>query len=923
MIRQPLRAEGRVPTACSAGRGLRLSPVAAVCAGLLGAPLLAFAQAAPAPAAAASQPAAQKLDTVQVTGFRASLESSISTKRNADAIVESVSAEDIGKLPDVSIADAISRLPGLTAQRVAGRSSVISIRGMAPRFGVTLLNGREIVSTGDNRSVEYDQFPSELINAATVYKTPDAGLSAQGLSGTINMKTLRPLDFAAPQAVVSARVERNSNGSLNPEISATGNRLSASWVTQSADRTWGAAIGFAHLDSPNQEKHYKSWWWANTNDWGSPLPGVPTDSVALQGFELGAASSRQKRDGLMGVLEYKPNADFHSTLDLYYSKFDQTEARRTVMSDMSVWSGASWSNAQTSVVNGDKIVTSGNVNNLTPVALTTLNKRQDNIRAIGWNNELKLADWKLVGDLSWSKAKRDEQNAEVQAGSLSRVSMNNATIVTGDGRSTFSPSFDFANPQTVYLTDPANWGRDGRSQFPKVRDQIKALKLSAGRTFDSWMNSVEAGVDYSERDKDMNRTEVYYNLKNSRAPVLIPSDLLRTPTDLTFAGSNIRMVNFDVPSVLKLYDSVPAATNEAPGRIWAVHEKVTALYGKLGLEFDWGVPVHGTLGLRVVHAKQWSNGLLWNDKTQATDPTSGGTRYTDTLPSLNLAADLTANTILRFGLAKVLARPNMEDMRAGFSGISVSGTDRTWSASGGNARLEPWRADAVDLSLEHYFSKRSYVAAAAFHKNIKNFVYSQSIPFDFTGFPNPTTYTPISNIGLLSTKANGQGGMVAGTELSGSIDGSLFMPALDGIGVSLSYANTRSSLHEDNNINNPLDGLSGIATNFTVYYERDGISARIGSRHRSAFVTTVRGTFGENVPSMISAETILDAQLGYAFESGTLKGLSLTLQVNNLRDRPYRTRVGISTGAKDPNSTLPERYTSYGRQFLLGGSYKF
>ena len=712
MIRQPLRAEGRVPTACSAGRGLRLSPVAAVCAGLLGAPLLAFAQAAPAPAAAASQPAAQKLDTVQVTGFRASLESSISTKRNADAIVESVSAEDIGKLPDVSIADAISRLPGLTAQRVAGRSSVISIRGMAPRFGVTLLNGREIVSTGDNRSVEYDQFPSELINAATVYKTPDAGLSAQGLSGTINMKTLRPLDFAAPQAVVSARVERNSNGSLNPEISATGNRLSASWVTQSADRTWGAAIGFAHLDSPNQEKHYKSWWWANTNDWGSPLPGVPTDSVALQGFELGAASSRQKRDGLMGVLEYKPNADFHSTLDLYYSKFDQTEARRTVMSDMSVWSGASWSNAQTSVVNGDKIVTSGNVNNLTPVALTTLNKRQDNIRAIGWNNELKLADWKLVGDLSWSKAKRDEQNAEVQAGSLSRVSMNNATIVTGDGRSTFSPSFDFANPQTVYLTDPANWGRDGRSQFPKVRDQIKALKLSAGRTFDSWMNSVEAGVDYSERDKDMNRTEVYYNLKNSRAPVLIPSDLLRTPTDLTFAGSNIRMVNFDVPSVLKLYDSVPAATNEAPGRIWAVHEKVTALYGKLGLEFDWGVPVHGTLGLRVVHAKQWSNGLLWNDKTQATDPTSGGTRYTDTLPSLNLAADLTANTILRFGLAKVLARPNMEDMRAGFSGISVSGTDRTWSASGGNARLEPWRADAVDLSLEHYFSKRSYVAAA-------------------------------------------------------------------------------------------------------------------------------------------------------------------------------------------------------------------
>ncbi|WP_457418341.1 TonB-dependent receptor [Roseateles sp. P5_E7] len=913
MTRNIQRADVHAPAAGATQRRLRLNPIAAVCAGLLSAS--ALAQTAPA--------TEQKLETVTVTGFRASLESSISTKRNADAIVEAISAEDIGKLPDVSIADAISRLPGLTAQRVAGRSSVISIRGMAPRYGVTLLNGREIVSTGDNRSVEYDQFPSELINAATVYKTPDPSLSSQGLSGTVNMKTLRPLDFGTSQLIVGGRVERNSNGSLNPEISGTGNRLSASWITQSADRSWGAAVGFAHLDSPNQEKHYKSWWWANTSVWGSPLPGTPDDSVALQGFEIGVASSRQKRDGLMAVLEYKPGNGLHSTLDLYYSRFNQTEARRTVMSDMSVWSGASWSGAQTTVVNGDKLVTSGTVNTVNPVALTSFNKRHDEIRAIGWNNELKLADWKLVADLSWSKAKRDEQNAELAAGAPTRVSLGQVNIATGDGISTFHPSFDYGDGSKVMLTDPPGWGRDGRSQFPKVRDQIKALKLSAGRTFEGFFSSIEGGLDYSERDKDMNRTEVYYNLKNNRAPVLIPANLLRTPTDLSFAGSPIRMVNFDVPSALSLYDVVPSSADQAPGRIWSVHEKITAAYAKLGFEADWGVPLHASLGLRVVHAKQWSNGLLWNPKTSASDPTTGGTSYTDVLPSLNLSADLTANTILRFGLAKVLARPNMEDMRAGFSGINVGEQDRMWSANGGNANLEPWRADSVDLSVERYFGKRSYVAAAAFHKNIKNFVYGQSIPFDFTGFPNPTQWVPISNIGLLNTQANGRGGMVAGTELSGSIDGSLFSPQLDGIGISMSYSNTRSSLHEENNPSKPLDGLSGVATNFTVYYERDGISARVGSRHRSPFVTTVRGTFGENVPSMILGETIIDAQIGYAFESGPYKGLSLTLQVNNLRDRPYRTRVGISSGASDPNSTLPERYTSYGRQLLLGGSYKF
>ncbi len=896
----------------------RLTPVAAVCASLLCLPLLAQAQAQ---AASATD---QKLDTVTVSGFRASLENSISTKRNADSIVESISAEDMGKLPDVSIADAISRLPGLTAQRVGGRASVISIRGMAPRYGVTLLNGREIVSTGDNRSVEFDQFPSELINGADVLKTPDPALSVQGLSGTINMKTLRPLDFGKTQAVVSARMERNSNGSLNPEISGMGNRLSASYVTVSTDRTWGAAVGFAHLDSPSQEKHYKSWWWANTNNWGAPLPGVPTDAVALQGFELGAASSRQKRDGLMGVLEYKPNADFHSTLDLYYSKFDQTEARRTVMSDMSTWSGATWSNAQTSMVNGDKIATSGIVNNTTPVALTTFNKRQDHVSAMGWNNEFKLADWKLVGDLSWSKAKRNEQNAELEAGSLNRVSLGQVNIATGDGRSTFQPNFDFSDPKSVYLRDPANWGRDGRSQFPKVSDQAKALKLSASRNFEGWLSSFEGGVDFSQRDKDMNRTEVNYNLKNNRAATLIPSGLLRAPTDLSFAGSNIRMVNFDLPSALSLYDVVPTSADQAPGRIWQVHEKITTGFAKLGFEFDVGVPIHGNVGLRAVHAKQWSDGLIWNSKTNSTNPASGGTSYTDVLPNLNLIADVTANTLVRFGLAKVMARPNMEDMRAGFAGIGVSTTEpHLWSANGGNPKLEPWRADAVDLSVEHYIDKRSYVSAAAFHRHIKNFVYSQAINFDFTGFPNPTAFTPYSNIGTLSTQANGKGGMIAGTELSGVLDGSLVSKALDGIGVQLGFSKTRSSLHEDNNVNKPLDGMSGVVTNFTVYYERDGLSARIGSRHRSPFVTTVRGTFGENVPSMISSETVIDAQVGYSFETGAFKGLTLTLQVNNLRDEPYRTRVGVSTGSVDPNATLPERYTSYGRQLLVGGSYRF
>src|SRR5690606_5390447 len=110
-----------------------------------------------------------ELETVVVTGIRRGIEDAISTKREATSIVEAISAEDIGKLPDVSIAESLGRLPGLAAQRVAGRAQVISVRGLSPDFATTLLNGREVVSTGDNRSVEFDQYPSELVNGGTGY----------------------------------------------------------------------------------------------------------------------------------------------------------------------------------------------------------------------------------------------------------------------------------------------------------------------------------------------------------------------------------------------------------------------------------------------------------------------------------------------------------------------------------------------------------------------------------------------------------------------------------------------------------------------------------------------------------------------------------------------------------------------------------
>src|SRR5687767_9024196 len=190
------------------------------------------------------------IETVLVTGIRRGIQDAIEIKRDSTSIVEAISAEDLGKLPDTSIAESISRLPGLTSQRAEGRSSAISLRGTDPGFTGVLLNGREQVSTGDNRSIEFEQYPSELLNAVVVYKTPDAELVGQGLAGTIDLRTIRPLDYGRRALAFNIRAEQNSHDDLGADSEDKGYRASFSYIDQFMDDRLGLAFGVARLDQP-------------------------------------------------------------------------------------------------------------------------------------------------------------------------------------------------------------------------------------------------------------------------------------------------------------------------------------------------------------------------------------------------------------------------------------------------------------------------------------------------------------------------------------------------------------------------------------------------------------------------------------------------------------------------------------------------
>lgn len=259
----------------------KLSPVAAGCAVFLAMSANVYAQDTTSATVPQADTQPQVLDSngqpiskVTVTGIRRGIEAAISIKKNSNSIVEAISAEDIGKLPDATVAESISRLAGVTAQRNknTGRASDISVRGLSPDFNGALLNGREQASSGDSRGVQFDLYPAEMMGSITIYKSPDASLVGQGIASTIDQRTVMPLDFA--KRTMAASYKREKTGMHNGDLATgSGYRTSLTYIDQFADRTIGLALGAVKFtDSGADQSQMDGWggWTPKLTDAGAP-----------------------------------------------------------------------------------------------------------------------------------------------------------------------------------------------------------------------------------------------------------------------------------------------------------------------------------------------------------------------------------------------------------------------------------------------------------------------------------------------------------------------------------------------------------------------------------------------------------------------------------------------------------------------------
>ena len=904
---------------------------------------LAFASLGPvahaqtAKAAAVTPAADATVSEVVVVGIRKSIEAAIHTKKVNSSIVEVINAEDIGKLPDTSIAESIARLPGLTAQRVSGRDQLISIRGFGQDFSTALLNGREQVTTSNSRGVEYDQYPAELISSVVVAKTPDASLVGQGLVGTVQLNTIRPLEQSGRILSFQARGEMDGYKTINPDSTNTGYRFSGLYSDKFMGDTLGVMFGAAIQSSPTQCQCYNAW-------------GFPNDAnghAILGGGKNYGESDVLDRVGVVGTIEYEPNENFHTTIDGFYSNSTENIHLRGVEFPLAWGGGVTQSGIQTT--NGmDSTVVFGNVHG---VQRNDYNQQKTHLFSLGWNTKVKVTDTIHANlDLSWSRAHKNQFLMESYTGTgYNTAGAADTVTVTQQPNGTYQyhTLLNYADPTVFMLTDPQGWGGNNASgpvvqagyvNKPEFDDDLKAVRLDFdGDLKSNVLKDWRVGANLSQRQKNSNFTADFLRLPNGATTAPVPSAaIIGKGSPLGFLGLGQTLI-LD-PLYLYNHSYSPIADTRPVSLVddYMVRERVALLYGILDISSQLGVvPVSGNVGVQVVFTNQYSSGVsanLANNVVTAANIT-GSDNYTRVLPSLNLKFDVAHDTDIRFGAARTLARPRLDQEEITttintnityLQSANAAGGQSYFSGSGGNIHLHPYISNGIDLTLEKYFGTAGYFSIQGYYKHLTDYVnpnlsylvnFSAAIPQFLTPAQAAVLGTPY---GIVSGPANSGTGDILGVEAALSLPFKMFTPVLNGFGAQLSASYTDSAVkYEKTDTSNlPVEGLSNWVATSTVYYEKDGWQARVNVKYRSSFLGEIAGLSASRQFTSVAGNTQVDAQVGYTFQTGPMKNLAILLQAKNINNSAF-------VDYADNNPRHVTDYQTYGPTYLFGASYKF
>ena len=873
---------------------------------------------------------AKSLEGITVTGYNAAIEKSIDYQRYADTIQNVITSADIGGLPDQSIADALTRLPGVSAERIAGQASQVNIRGLSGNFIQTTLDGREQPSTSGSNYIQFDQYPSELINMATVYKSSQASLIEGGVGGTIAMETANPLDNKKDQSLnIDARGSYTGMAHNVAGANALGYRLSAAYQGKFLDNTLGVGLGVAQMYQPHVSEQFVGEAYSGTPQ--QLNVNSPQQGYLSQGLQLQQNGGEERRTGYLGTVVWKPSDELQITADSFFSKFKNESFGYGFRSQNFYNSSAQITNPvfgpNGSVIGGTVSTNPAGVGNPQFSNETTADNYSTitNVFSGGLNLKWNSGPWHIDGDLSLSRAQSHEINVDTTADPYTGLGTADPQLAQQSvtylltGRSIGQASF--SNPGMY--TDLSQMALSRYGVYPYVyHDRTKAFRTSVKYDLpnNSIFSALEAGIYMNNHTYNADRSVYEYgsewnsNPSRGQPPLSINSSDAQTTCWKGSFGGFPCFLELNGPGILASHGitanpvkDISSAYNWTYVQSGQVDQKVRDLFFMADIDAQlFGHELTGNVGMRVSHDSQYSQGLQQVGNGAGIPITDGngltssdfaplniGRKYTDYLPSLNLIYHLTDNDQVRFSAAKVLSRPPINSMLAG-SGSYIT-NNNTYNIYGGTSPLlNPLRAQQYDATYEHYFDDSSgAVTAGVFFKHIKSFI--QQVTYNNFNFASVGITVPIDpNTGApylsgdYQTAYNAKGGDLRGLEVA--FTKTHFLPGIwSGIGVDANLALTSSSVKNPSNLGGPtqmigLPGLSQRVASAAVFYDQGPFSARVSANYRSHFVSDTQIAV-DNQLVVFASELVYDFQASYNINDK----LTVVYQLLNASNQPTRT----------------------------------
>jgi iron complex outermembrane receptor protein len=828
-------------------------------------------------------------EEIIVTGIRASLEQAADIKRDAPQVMDVITAEDVGKLPDSNVAEALQRVTGVQITRVFGEGQSVSVRGLqqvrVEVDGRTLLGWSARLSPPENdqlgRSSGLDSVPSSLFGRLEVRKSPLASQAEGGLGGTVNLVTPKPLSFKEPTISVRAQgVYSENTDKFEPAITGFA-------TTKFADGRIGVMIAGEYQKRTSTTQTFERNNFLNRNYTGTGGGAIPTP-VLLQYEQFVVDRSRL---GLNGAIQFEVTPEFTITADALYSKLKTGRHQ-----DFFAFRLPTGSNPVTNRVVEDGMVVAGNANGTVTTAGQIRNEPTESF-LYGLNGKYENDGLTVEADGYYSKGTIDQ--------TIQIVTLQATAAVPGafDFRDQTVPSLTLGgtfNPTNYASYNPANNGVRSNRLIGLLEEWTG--KLDVSYEADSGV-TISAGVRYTDLHARSNafrsqvtptRAEIEPYLKLINAgdiladiPGSFPRSFLSTaPTfDYVFNRAQAAEPNPDPNGRSTLLPNLQ--------RDYDLSEKTIAGYLMVSGEGEiLGVPYKANGGVRIAatrlsvdsYVNVGAVSTLRNDKN----------RYTTVLPSANIAFNVTDNFLVRVSGSQTMQRASIADLAP-----STFFNATNLSVTGGNVNLKPPISTQADVSFEYYTGKSSLISGAVFYKDVKDFIAS------FVTSGVDTNLDPQGRVLVFSRPENLASAKIKGFEI-GIQQFADFLPSpLDGLGIIANY--TYSDSEDQSGF--PLVAVSKNSYNLVGLYEKGPFSARLAYNYRDEAVFE----FSEGRPSFIGSRSQLDAQVGFDIT----RNFALSLQAQNLMPKKSATKE------YSVNEVALNSYALSERRFSVGLRAKF